>query len=256
MIHPTAIIHPKAQLASSVNVGPFSIIGESVKIGADTTIESHVVIDGHTEIGERCIIYPHSAIGLPPQDFKYKGEPTRLIIGHDNTFREYVTLHRGTPKGRNETVIGNHNYFMAYSHVAHDSIIGNHVTMANVATLGGHITIGDYAVLGGLVAVHQFVRIGAYTMIGGGAIVVQDVPPYLMASGNHARPYGLNLIGLKRQQFSKEKIDALKAVYKLFFRSSLTKKEVLEKGRSQWGDVAEVETFLSFIEGSQRGIIR
>jgi UDP-N-acetylglucosamine acyltransferase len=255
-IHPTALIHPKAQLDSSVQVGPYSIIGPEVQIGADAIIESHVVIDGITEIGARSRIHPHCSIGLPPQDFKYKGEPTRVIIGTDNTFREYVTIHRGTPKGRNETVIGHHNYFMAYSHVAHDSIIGNHVTMANVAALGGHITIGDYAVIGGLVGVHQFVRIGAYTMIGAGAIVVQDVPPYLMASGNRARPYGLNLVGLKRQQFSKEKIDALKAIYKLIFRSGLTQKQALEEGRLKWGHLAEAESFLSFIDASQRGIIR
>ncbi len=256
MIHPTAIVHPKAQLHPSVEVGPYSLIGAHVQIAAKTTVLGHVVLDGHTQIGEECTIYPHCSIGLPPQDFKYQGEPTAVYIGHHNTFREYVTVHRGTTKGRNETVIGNHNYFMAYSHVAHDSIVGNHVVMANAASLGGHITIGDYAVIGGLVGVHQFVRIGKYTMIGAGAIVVKDVPPYLIAAGNHARPYGLNMVGLKRHQFSKETIEAIKSVYKLVFRSKITLKSALEEGRKKWGSLPEVETFLSFIEGSNRGICR
>lgn len=252
-IHPTAIIHPKAKLDSSVEIGPYSIIGEHVCIGAKTKVESHVVIDGFTQIGEECVLYPYCSIGLPPQDFKYKGEPTRVIIGDKNIFREYVTIHRGTPTGRNETVIGDHNYFMASSHVAHDSLIGNHVVMANAAALGGHITIGDHAVLGGLVGVHQFVRIGEYAMIGGGAIVVQDVPPYVTASGNRAKLYGLNRVGLKRHGFTKEKIEGLKGAYKILFRSGLTLEKAVKEARNKWGFLQEVEALLSFVEHSERG---
>jgi len=255
-IHQTAIIHPKANLDSSVEIGPYAIIGEQVSIGARTKIGSHSVIDGITQVGEDCNLSPFCSIGQPPQDFKYKGEPTRVIVGNNNVFREYVTIHRGTPTGRNETVIGDHNYFMAYSHVAHDCLIGNHVIMANAAALGGHITIGDYAVLGGLVAVHQFVRIGGYAMIGGGAIVVQDVPPYLIASGNRAELHGLNLIGLKRNGFSKEEIDAIKKTYKLVFHAHRTLKEAVKESRSTWGHLPRVETFLAFIEKSKRGICR
>jgi len=255
-IHKTAIIHPKAHLDSSVEIGPYSIIGEHVSIGARTKVGSHIVIDGITKIGEDCDLSPFCSIGLPPQDFKYKGEPTRVIVGNKNVFREYVTIHRGTPTGRNETVIGDHNYFMAYSHVAHDCLIGNHVIMANAAALGGHITIGDRAVLGGLVAVHQFVRIGGYAMIGGGAIVVQDVPPYLIASGNRAELHGLNLIGLKRNGFSNEEITALKRAYKLLFHAHRPLKEAIKESRTTWGQLDRVEAFLSFIENSKRGICR
>ncbi|MBI3358524.1 MAG: acyl-ACP--UDP-N-acetylglucosamine O-acyltransferase [Nitrospirae bacterium] len=255
-IHKTAIVHPKAKLSSSVEIGPYSIIGEQVSIGARTKVGSHVVVDGITQIGEDCDLSPFCSIGLPPQDFKYKGEPTRVIVGNKNIFREYVTIHRGTPTGRNETVIGDCNYFMAYSHVAHDCLIGNHVVMANAAALGGHITIGDYAVLGGLVGVHQFVRIGGYAMIGGGAIVVQDVPPYLTASGNRAQLHGLNLVGLKRHRFSNEEIEALKRAYKLLFHAHRPLKEAVQESRNKWGYLPSVETFLSFIENSKRGICR
>jgi UDP-N-acetylglucosamine acyltransferase len=255
-IHPTAIIHPKAQLDTTVEVGPYAIIGEFVCIGAGTKIGSHVVIDGITQIGNECEISPHCAIGLPPQDFKYKGEPTRVIIGNRNRFREYVTIHRGTPTGRNETIVGDDNYFMAYSHVAHDCIIGNHVTMANAAALGGHITVGDYAVIGGLVGVHQFVRIGGYAMIGGGAILVQDVPPYLIASGNRAKLYGLNSVGLRRHGFSKDAMEGIKKSYKLIFRSGLPMKEAVKEARNLCGHLTAVETFLTFIETSKRGICR
>lgn len=255
-IHQTAIIHPKAQLSTTVEVGPYAIIGESVRIGAGTKIGSHVVIDGITQIGNECEISSHCVIGTPPQDFKYKGEPTRVIIGNRNRFREVVTIHRGTPTGRNETVVGDDNYFMAYSHVAHDCIIGNHVTMANAAALGGHITVGDYAVIGGLVGVHQFVRIGGYAMIAGGAILVQDIPPYLIASGNHAKLYGLNSVGLRRRGFSKEEMDGIKKSYKLIFRSGLPMKEAVKEARTLFGHLSAIETFLAFIENSKRGICR
>lgn len=255
-IHPSALIHPKAELDETVEVGPFSTIGEHVRIKKGVKIGAHVVIDGWTEIGEDCVFFPFSSIGLAPQDLKYKGEPSRLKVGNKNTFREFITLNRGTLTGRGETVIGDQNFFMAYVHVAHDCIVGNQVIMANAATLAGHITIGDHAILGGLVGVHQFVNIGAYSMIGGCSAVAQDVPPYVSVAGNRAKLYGLNLIGLKRQGFSKEKLEGLKGAYKLLFRSALTLKEAAQKARKKWGSIPEVETLISFIEGSERGVCR
>ncbi|WDT81067.1 MAG: acyl-ACP--UDP-N-acetylglucosamine O-acyltransferase [Candidatus Manganitrophus sp.] len=191
-----------------------------------------------------------------PQDLKYKGEPTRLKIGNQNTFREYVTLNRGTQGGRGETVIGDRNFFMAYVHVAHDCIVGNQVILANAATLAGHITIGDHAILGGLSGIHQFVKIGAYAMIGGCSAVAQDVPPYVSVAGNRAKLYGLNLIGLKRHGFSKERIEALKGAYKLLFRSGLTLREAAKQAREKWKEIADVESLVSFVEQSERGISR
>lgn len=255
-IHPSAIVHPKAELDSSVEVGPFSIIGEHVKIARGTKVAAHVVIDGWTEIGEECTFYPFVSVGQPPQDLKYKGEPTRLRIGKQNTFREYVTLNRGTQGGRGETVIGDRNFFMAYVHVAHDCIVGNQVILANAATLAGHITIGDHAILGGLSGIHQFVKIGAYAMIGGCSAVAQDVPPYVSVAGNRAKLYGLNLIGLKRHGFSKERIEALKGAYKLLFRSGLTLREAAKQAREKWKEIADVESLVSFVEQSERGIGR
>jgi len=255
-IHPSAIIHPKAELDSTVEVGPFSIIGEHVKIARGTKIAAHVVIDGWTEIGEDCTFYPFTSVGQPPQDLKYKGGATRLKIGRQNTFREYVTLNRGTEQGRGETVIGDRNFFMAYVHVAHDCIVGNQVILANAATLAGHITIGDYAILGGLSGIHQFVKIGAYAMIGGCSAVAQDVPPFVSVAGNRAKLYGLNVIGLKRHGFSKERIEALKGAYKLLFRSGLTLREAAKQAREKWREMADVELLVSFVEQSERGISR
>ncbi|HLG22181.1 MAG TPA: acyl-ACP--UDP-N-acetylglucosamine O-acyltransferase [Candidatus Manganitrophaceae bacterium] len=255
-IHPNAVIHPKAELSATVEVGPFSVIGEHVRIGSGTKIGAHVVIDGRTEIGEECVFFPFSSIGTAPQDLKYKGEPSRLKIGRKNTFREFVTLNRGTEQGHGETAIGDQNYFMAYVHVAHDCVIGDHVIMANAATLAGHITIGDHAILGGLTGVHQFVKIGAYVMIGGCSAVAQDVPPYVSVAGNRAKMYGLNLIGLKRHGFSTERIEGLKGAYKLLFRSGLTQREAIKQAREKWGNIADVESFISFVESSERGICR
>ncbi len=254
-IHPTAIIHPTAELDTTVTVGPYAVIGAGVRIGAGGSVGAHVVIEGPTEIGENCTIHPFAALGQPPQDLHYKGEPTRLVVGRGNIIREFVTFHRGTPHGGGETIIGDDNMFMAYSHVAHDCRVGSRVIMANAATLGGHVTVGNRAMLGGLVAVHQFVRIGDYVMIGGGAIVTQDIPPYVNAAGNRARMYGLNLIGLKRNGFSSETISALKSVYRLLFRSGgLTLKKRADQVQSQFGHLPEVQTLLGFVEVSDRGI--
>ena len=256
MIHSTAIIHPKAELESGVEVGPYSIIGEHVKIGKDTKIGPHTTVEGFTEIGERCEIYQFVSIGTPPQDLKFKGEKSYVIIGDDNTMREFVTIHRASSHGGGETVIGSNNFIMAYSHIAHDCKVGNNVVMANGTTLGGHIEIQDFVVIGGLVAIHQFARIGAYSMIGGASAVSQDVPPYVMAVGNRAKLFGLNTTGLKRNNFSTEVIKDLKVAYKTIFRSGMTLKKALEEVKLQPKRSKEVDNFIEFIEKSERGICR
>ncbi len=255
-IHPTAIIHKKAELDSSVSVGPYCTIGEHVRIGKNTTLRSHIVMDGWTTIGEENTIYPFASIGLEPQDLKFKGEETRLLVGDHNMIREYVTLHRGTDSGGGTTRIGNHNVLMAYVHVAHDCILGDRVIMSNAATLAGSITVGDDAIIGGLSGVHQFVRIGSYSMVGGCSAVAQDVPPYVRVAGNHAKLYGINSIGLKRHGFSPEQIQILKSLYKLLFRSGLTLKDAIQQSREKWPDLPEAEVFLAFVENSERGICR
>jgi UDP-N-acetylglucosamine acyltransferase len=254
--HPTAIIHPGAQLADDVAVGPYAVIGERVRIGAGTTIGAHVVIEGWTEIGDSCVFSHFVSAGTPPQDLKFGGEESRLIIGSHNTFREFVTLNRGTHHGGGVTRVGDHNFLMAYVHVAHDCRIGDHVIMANAATLAGHIEIGDHAVLGGLTGVHQYVRIGAYAMIGGCSAVAQDVPPFVSAVGNRAKLYGLNLIGLKRQGFSEDRIAALKKAYRTLFNAHLPIKEAIKRTREELPHQTDVEHLVRFVETSERGISR
>ncbi len=255
-IHPTALVHPKAKLAEGVEIGPYSTIGEHVTIGKDTKIAAHVVIEGWTTIGERNHIYPFSSVGMPPQDIGYKEEETSLIIGDDNIIRECATIHRATTKEDRKTVIGNKNFLMAYSHVAHDCKLGSNIIMANSVALGGHIVIEDYAIIGGIVCVHQFVRIGSYCMIGGGSAVSLDIPPYVSAAGNHATLYGLNLIGLKRRGFGEEAISNIKKAYKLIFRSGLTLEESIKKTSAEIPDAKEVQHLLNFIRGTRRGITR
>jgi len=256
-IHPTASVHPKAELAQDVIIGPFCVIGEHVKIGRGTQLMSHVCIDGWTEIGERCQIHPYASIGGPPQHLQYKGEPTRVVIGHDNILREYVTVNRGTVFGGGATTIGNHNFFMAYVHVAHDCHLGSHLIMANAATLAGHITVGDHAIIGGLVGIHQYVRVGAHVMIGGCSAVGRDVPPFMRAAGGYrAKLYGLNSIGLKRQGFSNERIAVLKRAYEVLFRSGLMMAEAIKRARDEFKDSPDVQEVVAFLEGSKRGICR
>jgi UDP-N-acetylglucosamine acyltransferase len=233
MIHPTAIVHPGAVLEADVEVGPYAVIGEHVKIGRGTKIGASAVIDGWTEIGENNQIFHLTSVGAIPQDLKYKGEETYLKIGNGNIIREFATIHLGTVTGDGETTIGNNNLFMAYCHVAHDCHIGNHVIMANGSTLAGHITVEDHARLGGLSAVHQFVRIGAHVMVGGGAMVGQDVPPYTIASGDRATLHGLNLVGLKRSGFSDEILSDLKKAYRILIRSGLRTEEALARIRRE-----------------------
>jgi UDP-N-acetylglucosamine acyltransferase len=255
-IHPTAVVHPKARIADGVEIGPYTVVGEHVSIGADTRIASHVLIEGWTTIGERNQIFSFSSIGTPPQDIGYRNEETRLIIGNDNVIRECATIHRATTKQDRKTVIGDHNFLMAYSHVAHDSTLGNHIIMANSVALGGHIVIEDYAILGGIVAVHQFVRIGAYAIVGGMSGVSMDIPPYVSASGGRAQLYGLNLVGLKRRGFNDETIAALKKVYKIIFRSGLTQEEAFQKVLSEHAGSAEAMHFIEFMKSSTRGVTR
>lgn len=256
MIHPTALIAPGARLAANVSVGPYSVIGEHVVIGSGTTVAAHVVIEGWTEIGCDNRIFQFTSIGASPQDLKYQGEETFLKIGDRNSIREFVTLNRGTPGGGGVTMIGNGNLFMAYSHVAHDCHVGNQVILANGATLAGHVEVEDHAILGGLSAVHQFCRIGRHTMISGGAMVAQDIPPYTVAQGDRAKTVGLNLIGLKRRGFAEETVRGIKKAYRLIFRSGLRLEEALQKIAEDLEPSAELDHFINFIKDSQRGIAR
>ncbi len=256
MIHKTALIDGKAELDSGVEVGPYSIIGPNVKIGKNTKIGPHVVIDQWTQIGEGCNIFQFSSIGAAPQDLKYRGEESWVIMGKNNTLREFVTINRGTSQSGGKTIIGNNNFFMAYCHVAHDCRIGNHVILANAATLAGHIQIEDHAIVGGLVGVHQFVRLGCHSIIGGGSGVNKDIPPYTMANGQRAKLFGLNSVGLKRHNFSDEVLRNLKKAYRLILRSNHTLEKALELAKAEIPNSPEVDHFIDFIKNSERGITR
>ena len=255
-IHPTAIVDPKAEIDSSVDIGPFCIVRSKVKIRKGTKLLSNVTVEGLAEIGENCIIHPYASIGFPPQDMKYKGEETRLVIGDNNTIREYVSIHRASVGGSGSTVIGSNNFLMAYVHIAHDCNIGSNVVMANAATLAGHVLVEDSAVIGGLVAIHQYTRIGRYAMVGGFSGIGQDIPPYMVASGARAKLYGPNTIGLKRHGFSETAINAIKKAYKILFREKRTMKDAIKKVRDELSDIQEVTHLIEFIEKNKRGICR
>ncbi len=255
-IHPTAVLHPEAKIAPDVEIGPYCVIGEHVRIGSGTRIQSHVNINGWTEIGDGCTFYPFSSIGEPPQDLKFQGEVSTLRIGSNNIFREFVTLNRGTGHGGGETVIGNHNFFMAYCHVAHDCRIGDHVILANAATLAGHILIDDYAIIGGLSAIHQFVRIGRHAIIGGASAVPKDVPPFCNATGNRATLHGLNTTGLKRHRFPDETIRELKHAYRILFRSGQLLRDAFTQVEKEIPPLPEVVELTNFLKNSQRGFCR
>ncbi|HYR01889.1 MAG TPA: acyl-ACP--UDP-N-acetylglucosamine O-acyltransferase [Syntrophobacteria bacterium] len=255
-LHPTGIIHPTAELSDDVEVGPYAIIGEEVKIGSGCRIHAHAHIAAYTTIGPRCEIYPFASIGTLPQDLKFDGRRTETIIGTDNIIREFVTINRASVGGNSTTRVGDHNFLMAYSHVAHDCKVGSNVVMANGATLGGHVTVDDHAVLGGLCAVHQFARIGTHAHIGGGSMVANDIPPYLLAVGDRARLFGLNLIGLRRRKFPNEVLKALKECYRIVFRSGMLLGPALEEAERSFDQVAEVRIFVDFIRSSRRGITR
>jgi UDP-N-acetylglucosamine acyltransferase len=251
-----AVIDPSARVGKDVQIGPYSIIGAEVEIGDGTWIGPHVVINGPTRIGSNNRIFQFASIGEIPQDKKYHGEQSRLEIGDDNTIREYVTINRGTEEGGGVTRIGNGNWFMAYIHIAHDCIIGNHTVFANAASLAGHVRIDDHAILGGFTLVHQFCAIGSHAFCGMGSAISKDVPPYIIVSGNPTHPHGLNNEGLKRHKFSKESMKALREAYRIIYRSGLTVEEAKSPLDTLAGESAEVRNLLAFIEASQRGIIR
>jgi UDP-N-acetylglucosamine acyltransferase len=254
-IHPTAIVSKKAQLADGVDIGPYAVITDNVTIGSHTTIGPHCVIDGNTTVGANCEIFTGAVIGSQPQDLKYKGEKSYLEIGESNIIREYCTFNLGTNEG-GKTVVGSHNLFMAYSHVAHDCLVGSHCVIANNGTLAGHVTIEDKAVIGGIVAIHQFVRIGMLSIIGGCSKVVQDIPPFSTCDGHPARVYGLNLVGLRRSAISKETVEQLDHAFKILFNSGLSKAHALEKIAQELKPSKEISYLVEFAKKSERGLSR
>ena len=255
-IHSTAIIDPAAHLDSSVEVGPYAVIGEDVYIGAGTTIGSHAVIKGPTKIGNDNRIFQFVSLGEAPQDKKYNNEPTELIIGDRNIVREFCTFNRGTVQDGGVTRVGNDNWIMAYVHLAHDCQVGNNTIFANNSQLAGHVHIGDYAILGGFTTIHQFVHVGAYSITAISTVLLQDLPPYVMVAGNTAKPYGINSEGLKRKNFSAEKIAEIKRAYKTLYKSGLTLAEAKEKIAEATEKCPELEIMVSFLDRSTRGIVR
>jgi UDP-N-acetylglucosamine acyltransferase len=254
-IHPTALVDPQARIGPGCRIGPYCVIGPEVELGAGCHLHAHVVISGHTILGEGNEIFPFAALGGQTQDLKFAGGTPRLRIGRENTFRESVTVNVATADG-DETVIGSHNHILAYSHVAHDVVLRDHIVMSNVATLAGHVTVEDYAVIGGVVAIHQFCRIGKHSMIGGCSKVVQDVPPYMMADGNPAETRTVNKIGLTRHGISADVQTALRQAYKILFRDGLTIPNALARLEQELGSVPEVLELVRFVRESKRGIGR
>jgi UDP-N-acetylglucosamine acyltransferase len=255
-VHPSALVDPKAKLARGVKIGPYSIIGPNVEIGEGTSVGPHVVIEGHTRIGRRNKIFPFAALGAEPQDKKYAGEPTRVEIGDDNTIREYVTINRGTVQDGGLTSVGDDNWIMAYVHFAHDCRIGSHTIFANATELAGHVVVGDWAVFGGVTLVHQFVRIGAHAHTGMGTYLAQDLPPFVTAAGNMAKPYGINSKGLQRRGFSAESIEGLKRAYRTLYRKGLTLEEARQELQAQAAACPPVKELVDFLANCKRGFIR
>ncbi len=255
-IHPQAVVDEGAKLGDGVEVGPFSIIEKDVTIGPDTWIGPHVVVRSNTTIGAQNRIYQFSSIGEDPQFAGFRDEVTYLEIGDRNVIREYCTLNRGTPVGHGVTRIGSDNFLMAYVHVAHDCVLGDHVIFANCASLAGHVEVGDYVIMGGFTLVHQFCRVGAHSITGIGSVCLKDVPPYVVAAGNTASPFGINVKGLKRRGFSVEKIQTLKWAYRQIFRSGLDLRTVVARLEEKLDECAEIQLFIDFLSSSKRGIIR
>lgn len=254
MIHSTAVIEKGAELGDDVDIGPYCVISGRAKVGDGTKLISHVTVEGRTLIGEQCTIHPFASIGGPPQDLTYHEEETTCVIGSRTTIREYVTINRGT-RASGATTLGNDNFIMAYSHIAHDCVVGNNVIMANCSTLAGHVHVDDFAILSGLCAIHQFCKVGKFAFISGLTGVPKDVPPFVMAAGNRARLYGLNVVGLERHQFSKEEITKLKRAYRILFRSSLPLETSLKTIEEQL-DGEHIKELVDFIRSSERGICR
>ncbi|GAA0497920.1 acyl-ACP--UDP-N-acetylglucosamine O-acyltransferase [Tatumella terrea] len=255
-IHPSSVIEEGAIIGPGVRIGPFCVIGPNVEIGEGTVLNSHIVINGHTRIGKENEIYQFASIGEVNQDLKYAKEETRVVIGDRNRIRESVTIHRGTAQGGGVTVVGSDNLLMVNTHIAHDCQIGNRCIFANNATLAGHVTVDDFAIIGGMTAVHQWCTIGAHVMVGGCSGVAQDVPPYVIAQGNHATPFGINIEGLKRRGFSKEALHAIRNAYKLLYRSGKTLDEVKPEIEALAKAHTEVQPFYDFFARSTRGLIR
>jgi UDP-N-acetylglucosamine acyltransferase len=256
-IHPTAIIDPGAKIHPSCKIGPYCVIGPDVELGEGCDLVSHVAMQGPTKIGADNGFFPFSSIGLAPQDISYAGEPTRLEIGDHNEIREFVTINRGTVKGGGLTRVGNHTLIMAYTHIAHDCIIGDHVIMANAATLGGHVTVEDWAMVGALCPVHQFVRIGTHSYVGGGTTITQDVLPFSKTSAErNTHAFGMNSVGLERRGFSKERIRKIHHAYKILLASKLNTSQALERLKSEPDLGEDVEMLIRFVEASERGVIK
>jgi UDP-N-acetylglucosamine acyltransferase len=256
VIHPTAIVHPGARLGARVSVGAYSVIGEDVELGEGTWVGPHVVVEGHTRIGRENRLFQFCSIGGMPQDKKYAGEPTRLEIGDRNTIREFTTINTGTAQDAGITRIGSDNWIMAYVHIAHDCQVGDKTIFSNNAQIAGHVHVADWAILGGMSGVHQFVRIGAHAMVGGGSILLQDVPPYVMCSGHPAKPFGINAEGLKRRGFTPEGIAAIKRAYRSLYRSGLTLEDARAEIEREHAGAEEVTPLLQFLAAATRGIIR
>lgn len=256
MIHPQAIIEPGAVIGDNVTIGPWTYIAANVEIGDNCHIGPNVVVNGPTKMGKGNRVFQFATIGEDCQDLKYDGEPTELIIGDNNTFRECCTIHRGTIQDEGKTIIGSNNLFMAYTHVAHDCVVGNNCILANNASIAGHVHVGDHAILGGQSGVHQFCKIGAHSFVAATSLILKDVPPYVMASGNVAKPYGLNSEGLKRRGFSSDTIRLIKRAYRKIYRDGLSVEDATSSLIEEYAEVAEVQFFVEFIRNSDRGIIR
>ena len=256
-VHPTAIIDPRAKIPGSCKIGPYCVIGPDVELGEKCHLVSHVIIEGPTKIGADNSFFPFSSIGTAPQDVSYAGEPTRLEIGDHNKIREFVTINRGTVKGGGLTRVGNYTLIMAYAHIAHDCVMGDHVIVANAATLGGHVIVEDWVVVGALCPVHHFVRIGTHSFVGGGTTVTRDVLPFSKtAAGRNTHAFGLNTLGLERRGFTKERIRKIHHAYKVLLASKLNTSQALEKLRSEPDQGEDVDIVIKFIESSERGVIK
>lgn len=255
-VHPTAVIHPGARLHETVEVGPYSVIGPRVTIGAGSRIGPHVVLEGRTTLGERNHVFQFASVGADPQDLKYAGEDTELVLGNDNLVREFVTLHKGTAGGGGATRIGSGNLFMANSHVAHDCVVGSGCRIGNGSALAGHVTMEDHVIISGLAAVHQFTRLGKHAFISGGAMVTMDIPPYATAQGDRAELVGLNTVGLERNGYSKEQIERIKEAHRILFRSKLGLQEAVARLRAELAGHAEVDHLIDFVVSSKRGLTR
>lgn len=255
-IHATAIIDASAVIAEGVEIGPYSVIGANVEIGTDSWVGPHAVINGPTVIGRENQIYQFASVGERPQDKKYAGEPTRLVLGDRNVIREYVTLNRGTVTGRSETTLGSDNLLMAYAHVAHDCIVGDNTILANAASLAGHVEVGDFAILGGFCSVHQFCRIGRYSFNGLGSVITQDIPPFSTAAGNRSRTVGINKEGLRRNGFSPEQIRGLHKAFRELLHKNAKREEAVAALEETLKTIPEVQEFVDFILNSERGIAR